>query len=603
MKLCAGRTVGCLTVLLLLALSAPAPAKTWHVSQRTLAGIDSRLQVTTIGDAILQVQPGDTVLLHAGVYRESVTVEKSGTADQPITLRSAEGEYVVLTGADRLVDWSVISGDEAVYYTSWPHKFVAWTKSYTHPSDDYHRLIGRCEQVLINGYLLRQVLDRDTLCRGTFYVDMDAQRLYVQPADNQDIAQGKAMVEASTRGQILSVQGSHVVIKGMRFRYAANRAQHGAVQLAGDHIRVEDCVFEHTNSSGASFTGQDIVASNCTFQHNGQLGFGASRAHRLRMTGCTVRNNNTKGFDRGWEAGGDKICLTRAAVLEHCVFADNRGDGVWFDIGNEDCEVHNCLIMNNENAGIFYEISYGLHAHDNVIIGNGFAGTPGAWGAAAGISLSSSPGCTIQRNLLLGNKEGFNFREQLRSTPRIDRRGSEPVWNHHQIIRQNVIAFNRDAQVWGWFDVADQRHWPTSMQTPREDRPPAEESSDQPPAQLTGLSLEKLHLAFEGNLYCPGLGQDLFNWGVTWKKHHRYATLDQLRRDLSLDQRGEVAELHFEDYHGLDFRVPENSPAVRKDCYPHGEVPHVRLGITGTNTSSKNSKNSSHTTTAGTLGG
>ena len=138
------------------------------------------------------------------------------------------------------------------------------------------------------------------------------------------------------------------------------------------------------------------------------------------MTGCTVRNNNTKGFDRGWEAGGDKICLTRGAILENSIFVDNRGNGIWFDIGNEDCEVRNCLIANNEDAGIFYEISYGLHAHDNVIVGNGFAFTPGAWGATAGISLSSSPGCTIERNLILGNKEGFNFREQSRSTPRID---------------------------------------------------------------------------------------------------------------------------------------------------------------------------------------
>jgi parallel beta-helix repeat protein len=315
-----------------------------------------------------------------------------------------------------------------------------------------------------------------------------------------------------------------------------------------DHITVEDCIFEHTNASGATFTGKNIVIRNCTFQHNGQLGFGANRAHGLRLTGCTVRDNNTKGFDRGWEAGGDKICLTSGAVLEDCIFSENRGNGIWFDIGNEDCEVHNCLIANNENAGIFYEISYGLRAHDNVIIGNGFAFTSGAWGASAGISLSSSPGCTIERNLLLGNKEGFNFREQSRSTPRVDNRQSEPVWNHNQIIRRNVLAYNRDAQVWGWFDVADQRHWPKSMQTESEARPPASEQPEQASDQPTGLSLEDLHLAFEGNLYWPSPGQDLFNWGVTWKKHQRYADLDKLREDLSIDQRGEVNEFHVQDY-------------------------------------------------------
>ena len=552
--------------LIILSLAAQAQARVCHVAQKTLPGIDPNDQVTTIGKGVVRLEPGDTLLLHAGVYREEVTIDKSGTAQQPITIRAAEGETAILTGADRITDWSLIPGSDRVYSTPWPYKFVAWNKTYTHPNDDYHRLIGRCEQVFINGYPLHQVLERDKLSRGTFFVDIEAQRLYIQPADNQEVAKNKALVEASTRDQILRVRGRYVVVKGLRFRYAANRAQQGAAQFSGDHVTVEDCTFEYANASGATFAGKDTIIRNCTFQHNGQLGFGANRAHNLLLTGCTVRNNNTKGFDRGWEAGSNKICLTRGAILENSVFTENRGNGIWFDIGNEDCQVRNCLIANNENAGIFYEISYGLHAHDNVIVGNGFAFTPGAWGAAAGISLSSSPSCTIERNLILGNKEGFNFREQSRSTPRIDNRKSEPVWNHDQIVRHNVLAYNSDAQVWGWFDVSDERHWPKSMQTARKSPQPA------------GLSLEDLHLAFEDDLYCPGPGQNLFNWGVTWKKCRRYENLHELRTDLSIDERSELAEFHVEDYAKLDLRVPAGSPAVKMDCYPRGTVPDVRLG-------------------------
>ena len=296
--------------------------------------------------------------------------------------------------------------------------------------------------------------------RGTFYADLEGKRLFVWSRDNQDISGNKSNIEASSRDTILIVKGDYVVVKGIRFRYAANRAQQGAVAFSGNHLTVDDCVFEYTNASGAEFAGTDIVVRRCVFQHNGQLGFGANRAHRLRMTGCTVRDNNIKGFDRGWEAGGNKICMTRGAVLESCVFTENRGNGIWFDIGNEDCTVRNCLIASNEDAGIFYEISYGLHAHDNAIVGNGLADTSGGWGASAGISISSSPGCLIERNLLLGNKEGFAFREQTRSTPRIDSRKDEPVWNHDSTIRNNVLAYNRDAQTWGWFDISDDRHWP-----------------------------------------------------------------------------------------------------------------------------------------------
>lgn len=566
---------GRLLTALILSLTVQAHARIWHVAPHALAGIDANEQVRTISAATTQLAPGDTVLLHAGVYRELVSLDASGTQEKPITIRAAEGETVTLTGADRITDWSSVPGPERVYSTPWPHKFVAWNKSFTHPNDDYHRLIGRCEQVFLHGYPLRQVLERDKLSRGTFFADIDAQRLYVQPADNREIAGEKALVEASTREQIVQVKGSYVVLKGIRFRYAANHAQQGAAQFSGDHLTVEDCVFEYTNASGATFTGKNIVVRRCVFQHNGQLGFGASHAHGLRMTDCTVRDNNTKGFDRGWEAGGDKICLTRGAVLENSIFTDNRGNGIWFDIGNEDCEVRNCLIANNEDAGIFYEISYGLHAHDNVIVGNGLAGTPGAWGAAAGISLSSSPGCTIERNLLLGNKEGFNFREQSRTTPRIDNRKSEPVWNHDQTIRHNVLAYNRDAQVWGWFDVADERLWPKSFVV----APQGVSSQNAIAGTLqTGLSLEDLKLTFAGNLYWPNPGQDLFNWGVTWKKHKRYTSLDELHKDLPLDQGGAVAPFHVHDSSALDLRIPADSPAIRMDCYPHGTVPGVRLG-------------------------
>jgi len=552
-----------LVLMLGLSFCAAADGKTWHVSGEALAGIEQQEQVRTIGQAATLAGPGDTVIIHSGIYREAVVIEKSGKPDNPITFQAAAGAGVIMTGADRISEWTEVKGDGRIYSTPWPHDFIAWTRQHTHPDDDYHLLIGRCEQVFVNGCALRQVLEPDKLARGTFYVDLDGKCLYIWNYNNQDVSGGKATVEASVRDRILAVKGDYVTVKGIRFRYAANRAQHGAVEFSGNHLTVEDCIFEYTNAGGAAFSGEDVTVRRCTFQHNGQLGFGAVRSHRLRMTGCTVRNNNIKGFDRGWEAGGNKICLARGVVLENSTFVENRGNGIWFDIGNEDCTVRNCLIAFNEDAGIFYEISYGLHAHDNVIVGNGLADTAGAWGASAGISISSSPDCLVERNLLIGNKEGFNFREQSRSTPRIDNRKSEPVWNHDHIIRNNVIALNRDAQTWGWFDIPDNRHWPAKG---------GDSNAD-------GLSLEKLTLTLRDNLYFTGPGDGLFNWGATWKENKRYQRLEQVQKELGLEQGSKSAEFTVNDFSSLDFRVPANSPAIEMQCYPQGNVPGVKLGI------------------------
>jgi hypothetical protein len=552
-------------LLLEFSFCAAASGKSWHVSEKVLPGIEQQTHVRTIAHASALVEPGDTVIIHSGVYRESVVIEKDGKPDNPIVFQAADGAGVIMTGADHISEWTNEPGEEHIYSTSWPYKFITWNRFNTHPNDDYHRLIGRCEQVFVNGYALRQVLERDKLARGTFYVDLDGERLYVWSSNNQDISSKKVKVEASVRDTILIVKGDYVTVKGIRFRYVANRAQHGAVEFSGNHLAVEDCIFEYTNASGASFRGEEIAVRRCTFQHNGQLGFGASRAHRLRMTGCTVQNNNIKGFNRGWEAGGNKICLARGVVLENSTFVENRGNGIWFDIGNEDCTVRNCLIAFNEDAGIFYEISYGLHAHDNVVVGNGLADTSGAWGANAGISLSSSPNCLIERNLLVGNKEGFNFREQNRSTPRIDSRKGEPVWNHDNIVRNNVIALNRDAQTWGWFDIADNRHWPATD------------------GNADGWSLEKLKLTLKDNLYFADPGAELFNWGVTWKKNKRYKSIKQVQEELGLEQDSRLAEPTFNDFSALDFRVLADSPAIKMGCYPKGAIPGLKLGILGQN--------------------
>jgi hypothetical protein len=488
----------------------------------------------------------------------------------PIRFEAAPGERVVVSGADEITEWEQIDSEQRIHRLPWPHVFTSRT-SLTHPGDDYHLLIGRAEQVITDGYLLRQVLRRDLMSRGTFYVDLDEKLLYAWGYSNEPFNH-RVRVEAATRGRLWESKGDHIHLRGIRFRYAANHAQSGAVQLAGDYGMVEDCVFERTNACGVSFLGERIVARRCTFQDNGQLGFGGGRPHHLLLTECLCRNNNTKKYYRHWESGGNKIALARNVVFEKSMFVENRGSGIWFDIGNEDCIVRNCLIADNEEAGIFYEISYGLHAHDNVIVGNGFTGTPAAGGLNCGIAVANSPGCVIERNLIVGNWTGVSFRENERETSLIDDARDRPVWSHDCDIHHNVLAYNELAQVWGVFEISDQRHWPAQMQDAPEMRLPKD--SRQP----IGLSLEKLNLGLRHNLYHAAPGQSVWSWGPPRGRNQQCASLDDVRAELKLEAGGEEVEPGFAGIPTRDFRVPANSPILRKGCYPKGEVPGVKLG-------------------------
>ncbi|WP_425615671.1 right-handed parallel beta-helix repeat-containing protein [Anatilimnocola sp. NA78] len=55
----------------------------------------------TIQHAVNQLQPGDTLYLRGGIYYEHVTLTRSGTEQQPITIRSYPGEGVVIDGGLR----------------------------------------------------------------------------------------------------------------------------------------------------------------------------------------------------------------------------------------------------------------------------------------------------------------------------------------------------------------------------------------------------------------------------------------------------------------------------------------------------------------------
>jgi len=574
---------------LALALGFGVRAAQYEVAQRHPQATDdgpgtAERPWKTLSKAAEQVGPGDVVVIRGGVYRERVVLKTSGTEQAPIRFEAAPGEQALVTGADRLNGWRKADEARPIYSVAWPHKFVTWNRSMAHPDDAYHRIIGRCEQAAVDGYLLRQALNASELAPGAFFADVTNQSLLVWDIGSRDLA--KVHVEASVRQEVFRVEGDHVRVRGLRFRYAANMAQHGAVVLAGRFDTMEDCVVEGMNASGATFRGEDAVVRRCVFRNNGQLGFGAARAHRLLFTDCLVENNNVKGFDRGWEAGGNKLVLCRDAVLQRSRFLRNRGNGIWFDIGNTNCTVCQCLIADNEDAGIFYEISFRLHAHDNVIVGNGFGTTPGAWGAQAGISLSSSPGCVVERNLIVGNREGFNFREQTRTTPTIDDRKEQPVWNHDQLISHNLIAYNRDAQVWGWFDVKDNRHWPTGTVPPAQGSGASAKKGDIASAyvaktsegQPRNLTLEQLRLRFENNVYYAGAGQGWFKWGPTWSRHRNYAGLAEFQSDLGIDVGGRALDPGFADLRQLDFRLRAESHERLRESYPLGPVPGVVLG-------------------------
>ena len=559
---------------LVLASGISVSAATYEVAQRNPQASDDgdgtrERPWKTITRAAEKAGLGDTVVVRDGIYREQVTAKTSGTAQALIQFKAAPGAHVVLTGADRLTGWQKAEGGLPIYRVPWTHRFIGWSKHMTHPDNDYHRLIGRCEQVAIDGYLLRQVLEANQLAPGTFFVNLSNQVLQVWDLGSRDLNQ--VLVEASVRQEVFQVDGDYVQLRGLRFRFAANMAQHGAVVLAGRHDTLEDCTIEGMNASGATFSGEHQVVRRCVFRGNRQLGFGPMAPTTCCSPNPWSRITIPKALTGVGRLAATSWCCAATPSWSKAAFCAIVATASGLILATRTVSCASASSRTTRIVGFFTKISLGLQAHDNVIIGNGFATTAGAWGAQAGISISSSPECRIERNLILGNREGFNFREQTRTTMRIGQKGEAPIWNHDETIRRNIIAVNRDAQVWGWFDMKDGHHWPAKA---REGQ--ADQVRDTPkPGDIAGayrakdraghpqgLALEKLRLSFVENVYFAEPGQGWFEWGVSWGRHKSYSKLSDFQAELGFDLGSRVFDPGFAKLSALDCRLSAEAMAA-----------------------------------------
>ncbi len=103
-----------LAAIVAIAIVTAACAREYHVA---VGGDDGNpgtkaKPFKTISAAANIAQPGDTVTVHAGTYRERVSPPRGGSSDaERITYQAAPGERVVITGSEPVQGWEKVSGD------------------------------------------------------------------------------------------------------------------------------------------------------------------------------------------------------------------------------------------------------------------------------------------------------------------------------------------------------------------------------------------------------------------------------------------------------------------------------------------------------------
>ncbi|GAA1688349.1 hypothetical protein GCM10009765_42260 [Fodinicola feengrottensis] len=372
----------------------PIPPGSLYVSP---AGNDSAdggkdTPLRTVGAALDRVPSGGTVVLRAGVYRESVD-----GLGKPFILQPYPGEQAWISGADVVTGW-VADG------STWRHD--NWDVQLCHSCflpniiDPAYPQAGFPDMVLINGQPLRQVGSRDKVQAGTFFVDQSRHVLYVgtSPA-------GKT-VESAVRTQfaVLDSGAAGAVIRGVGFRsFASNQdyKDHPAmVSVNARKVTFEKDVFLGSAATGLLIAQPDATISSSLFDRNGLAGIVANKADNIRIVGNTMVGNNAEHFAISGDsvgAAGTKITRTKRPYIARNIFRDNHSNGWWCDLGCSDAVVIGNLASGNQVNGLFYEISARALVASNVMAGN----------AKLGLKISSSDNVRVVNNTMVGNQSNL----------------------------------------------------------------------------------------------------------------------------------------------------------------------------------------------------
>ena len=120
------------------AATTPEPSSTVRVIHVALDGKDDNpgtrsAPLRTIQRGAELAQPGDTVTVHAGIYRERVNPSRGGQSDtQRIVFQAAPGEKVEIRGSEPVSAWERMDGPGNVWKTVVPNAFFNGFNPYAH---------------------------------------------------------------------------------------------------------------------------------------------------------------------------------------------------------------------------------------------------------------------------------------------------------------------------------------------------------------------------------------------------------------------------------------------------------------------------------------
>lgn len=407
----------------------------------------------TISAAARMAQPGDEVVVRAGVYRERVDPPRGGTGDgRRITYRAAEGEEVVIKGSE------VVTGWKHLEYDTWSVVLAADVFGDFNPfADEIHgdwfKPLGRKHHtgaVYLDGHWLTEAAELVEVLQPVgdtplWFARVDEEGATTVWAQFKGVDPNKRLVEANARQTVFypSKPGiNYITVKGFVLEQAATPwAPPTAEQvgLIGTHWskgwRIEDNTIRYSTCTGVTLgkygdewdnraesaegyngtirralengwskdnIGSHVVSAN-HISHCEQAGVvGSLGAVFSTIRGNHIHDIHVRQLFGGAEMAAVKIHASIDMLIEaNCIHDSSRG--IWLDWMAQGVRVtRNLLFDNGDGFDLFMEVNHGPYLVDhNLFLSDGFL-----W--------DWSTGGAYAHNLMVGE---IQVRPQRRKTP------------------------------------------------------------------------------------------------------------------------------------------------------------------------------------------
>lgn len=408
--------------------STPALARTIVVNNRSPQagngnpGTEQR-PLLTIQAAAELAQPGDTILVKAGIYREAVRPPRGGTEGLPITYKAAPGEEVSIRGSEPVTNW--VAQGAGVWKAELPDSFFKGFNPFTvHVSGAWLGRPKPMKTVLVQGrnpaedkYLPHHLGDVYFNNEAYFEkfslqeVQRTEQSWYCETADGKttlwanfagaDPNAGLTEVNARATAFFPETSGlKYLVLDGFDVRHTASQwsdiysLEEGAIGMKyGYRWTIQNCRISYSRNNGISMGVSDevifpfdLAKGGDNIPPYGTFGFHLVRNNRITRCGqCGIYgcygavgsiiegNEITETvYRKEWQGANQadiKILFPIDVIIRNNrLYGPNgTGMGIWLDWGSQNARVTGNFITDRKHA-LFTEVSFGPTIFDNNVV-------------------------------------------------------------------------------------------------------------------------------------------------------------------------------------------------------------------------------------------